>query len=129
MPYIKKSREQAIADGTYKLHPERYPEVPVSGHPLGNPPEHMDDGPSACWFEISSYLPPSVLTGGDRIALEMASELLWGFRQSPQDFPTSKLATMINLMARFGMTPADRNKLGGQEKSKPKGNAFGGLDD
>lgn len=129
MPHVAKTREQAIADGTYKLHPERFPERPKSEYAVGDAPDHCTDEVKAVWNEIRHYAAQGVLTGGDRFALEIAATILAEFRQDPNSCPSSKVSQMVNLLARFGLTPADRSKLAPKDDgTKPK-NPFGALDD
>lgn len=105
-------RELAELKGATAKDPQRYRgEVPKSDQPLGEAPSHMSGGGQACWFEISSYAIPDVLTVSDRISLELASELLAQFRVDPVEFPTTKISQLVGLLARFGMTPSDRQKL------------------
>lgn len=105
-------REIAELKGATSKDPQRYRgEVPKSEQPLGGAPSHMSGGGQACWFELSSYSIPGVLTVADRISLELASELLAQFRTDPLEYPTTKLAQLVGLLARFGMTPSDRQKL------------------
>ncbi len=48
------------------------------------------------------------------------------FRLDPVEFPAAKLVRLEALLGKFGMTPADRAKVGGK-KDAPKGNAFADL--
>ena len=47
--------------------------------------------------------------------LEMASNLLSEYRESPVEFPIGKYSHLIGCLARFGMSPSDRTKLGVEE--------------
>jgi len=51
-----------------------------------------------------------VLTNADRIALEIASRLLVRFRTGLL-LKASEVSCLVSLLARFGMTAADRNKI------------------
>lgn len=62
----------------------------------------------------------------DRLALELAAQLLAQFRTDPVEFPAAKLVRLEALLGKFGMTPADRAKVGGK-KEAPKGNPFADL--
>lgn len=55
---------------------------------------------------------PGVLTGADRFMMEIASDLLAEYRVNPKEFPVGKYGHMISCLARFGMSPSDRTKLG-----------------
>jgi hypothetical protein len=113
MSLHKQPREIAILKGAHKVNPERYrDEVPKSSLPLGEYPENRSTDPKDCWFEISSMCIPGVLTGADRIIMEIASDLLGEYREDHKKFGSSKLSNMISCLARFGMSPSDRNSLG-----------------
>lgn len=70
------------------------------------------------WNELVSSCPPNVLTNSDRLALEIAVEYMHQFRTNPFGCPSERVKTLINLLARFGMTPSDRAKLSLPEKEK-----------
>jgi hypothetical protein len=78
----------------------------------------MGDDARACWFEISSYAPKGVLKGADRMMLEILSNLLAEYRESPKEFSVGKYTHLVGIFARLGMSPADRQKLGAD---KPPG--------
>lgn len=114
------------ARGAFKKHPERArTDAPAAG-PLGNPPSHVTGDVLKAWREIAKSAPLQVLTESDRLALELAANLLAQFRLNPVDFPAAKLVRLEALLGKFGMTPADRAKVGGK-KDAPKGNAFADL--
>ena len=105
-------REIAELKGAIAKDPQRYKgEPPKSVMPLGEAPEYLSGGACEAWFEISTYAPPNVLTGADRLMLEMACELTAEFREDPRSFNSSKMAQLVGMLARFGMSPADRQKL------------------
>ena len=116
-------REVAELKGAPRKHPERYlKEPPKSAQPLGQAPEHLSAAAKAVWFEIESLAPVGVLTGADRLTLEVLAELLAEFREDPRAFAVGRFTHLIGCLARLGMSPADRQKLG-MEKAK-EGNAF-----
>lgn len=111
-------REVAELKGAHKKDPQRYRgETPKANLPLGEAPDHMNGKAQSCWFELSTYALPGVLTGADRVMLEMASNLLAEYRVDPTEFSVGKYTHLIGLLARFGMSPADRQKL---SVDKPK---------
>lgn len=106
-------RELAELKGATRHDPQRYAkQVPKAAFALGQPPEHMDDDAKAVWFELETYALQGVLTCAERPVFEMLSTLLAQFRQGPYDFPANKMGHLISCLARLGMTPADRQKLG-----------------
>lgn len=119
MARLAQPNELAKLKGADKVNPGRYRATPPkSDLPCGDPPKGMDEDAKACWFEISAKAIPGVLTFADTIMLEIASNLLTEYRVNPVDFsPVGKYTQLIGLLARFGMSPSDRNKLGVE---KPK---------
>lgn len=119
-------REVAALKGATRRNPQRYrKEPPATDMPLGDAPPHMGDAARACWFEISTYAPRGVLKGADRLMLELTSNLLAEYRQSPTDFAVGKYTHLIGCLARLGMSPADRQKLGTEKpKEENEFNAF-----
>lgn len=106
-------REVADLKGSYKKHPERYrKEPPKSGKPLGKPPKHLLDAAEQAWKEIEKQCLPGVMTGADRFILEIASNLLAEYRSNPAEFAVGKYAHLIGSLARMGLSPGDRQKLG-----------------
>jgi hypothetical protein len=114
------------ARGSFRKNPQRKREDPDTAGPLGNPPSHVKDEVLKAWKEIAKSAPLQVLTESDRLALELAANLLAQFRLNPVEFPAAKLVRLEALLGKFGMTPADRAKVGGK-KDAPKGNAFAEL--
>lgn len=99
--------------GQDKVHPERYgKDVPKSDLPLGDAPDGLTEAAAACWFEISSFAIPGVLTAADRFVMEIAANLLAEYRADPPGFAVGKYTHLISCLARFGMSPSDRTKLG-----------------
>jgi hypothetical protein len=128
MSLHKQPRELAELKGAHKVQPGRYRDkIPKSELPLGAYPSDRSTEPEDCWFEISSMCIPGVLTGADRIIMEIASDLLGEYREDHQKFASAKLSNMISCLARFGMSPSDRNSLGIDKKESD--NPFANLDD
>lgn len=105
-------REVAKLKGADKVHPERYrKKVPKSDSPVGSAPEGMSESARACWFELESYAIPGTLTWAERPMLEMAANLFAEYRAAPTEFAIGKYNPLIGMLARFGLSPADRQKL------------------
>ena len=128
MPSFKQPIEKAQLTGADRRHPERHRnEVPKSDAPLGDAPDHMREEAKQCWFELAALAIPGVLTGADRIMMEAAANHLADYRKNPSEYPTTRLNQFILILARFGMSPSDRTKLG---VSKDKDdNPYQKLDD
>jgi phage terminase small subunit len=110
-------RELAEAKGATRHDPQRYRNQPPKvDQPLGTAPAYLSPAAKACWFEIESLAPLKVLTGADRVSLELLANLLAQFRDDPVAFPANKMTHMVGCLARFGMTPMDRQKLGAEKQ-------------
>ena len=112
--------EIAILKSADKNHPERYRNSPPkSDLPLGLAPDHMTPEGALCWAELSALALPGVLTGADRVMLELAASLLAEFRKDPAEFRAAKMGHLVGLLARFGMSPTDRQKVTAPPNSNP----------
>lgn len=114
------------ARGSFKKHPERKRQDAEASGPLEASPDHINGEVLNAWNEIVESAPLDVLTNSDRISLEIAANLLAQFRSDPIGFTAAKLVRLEALLGKFGMTPADRAKVGGK-KEAPKGNPFADL--
>ena len=122
MPAHRKPLVLLQANGATKKNKKRYqdrkPSASVSG-PVGDPPAHFDETLVACWREIVTNLPAAAIGNSDRIAIEIASQMLLRLRTS--FMRASEIGVFVSLLARLGMTPADRQKLpNAQEEDQPK---------
>lgn len=98
--------------GAAAANPQRYRDIPpVAEGELGDPPEHLSVGAAAVWREIASTAPAGVLATADRVAVELAANLVAEYREAPREFLASRIAQMTGLLARLGMTPIDRQRL------------------
>ena len=115
MPRIAQPREVAELKGAHKRNPQRYRgEVVKHDMPVGDAPDHLSEGEKRCWFEIQSLSLPGVLTGADRIMLELAVELLAkkrGWIEGADGLSGVERSSLVNILARLGMSPADRQKF------------------
>ena len=114
------------ARGAFKKNPQRRRQDAEPSGQLGAAPAHLECEALQAWEEIKRSAPRDVLTESDRLALEVAAQLLAQFRTDPVEFPAAKLVRLEALLGKFGMTPADRAKVGGK-KEAPKGNPFADL--
>ncbi len=119
----RQPRELAELKGATKKDPQRYKkEAPKTGKALGKVPSHLPVEVAEVWKELEKCALPGVLTSADRFIMEVASSLLSEFRVKPGEFVAAKYTHLIGCLARLGLTPADRQKLG-TEKT-PEGNQF-----
>lgn len=112
--------------GAFKKDPQRRRRDADPAGELTAPPAHINGAVLNAWNDVVKFAPLEVLTESDRLSVELAANLLAQFRNDPIEFPAAKLARLEALLGKFGMTPADRSKVGGK-KEKPKANSFAGL--
>jgi phage terminase small subunit len=109
----KQPDELAKLKGADKKNPQRYLKVvPKSPSSLGSAPNHLTPDVAKVWEELVTYALPGVLTGADRFVMEIAASLLAEFRCDRAEFAAAKYSHLIGCLARLGLTPADRQKLG-----------------
>jgi phage terminase small subunit len=100
------------ASGAFINHPDRKrPNEPQADRPLGSPPKYLSPEEKKIWKEISAKLLPGVAFESDREAFEMLVRLTHKMRTNFAAMMASDRAQLINLYARFAMTPADRSKV------------------
>lgn len=125
MPKPRIPTEILEARGAFKTNPARG--LAREGEPkptsdIGDPPARLTGDVLTAWNDICRDSHPGVLSAGDRTVVEVAAVLLAGFRAKPDTFAVSKLTQLLGLMARFGMTPADRSRV--KARSPEKQNKF-----
>jgi hypothetical protein len=117
---ITQPREIAELKGADKKNPQRYRnEVPKNSNPVGLAPEDMTPEQQKCYFELTSYAIPNVLTQADSTIVELAASLLAEFRKDRSKFPANKIGHLMSCLTHLGMTPSARTKLN-VSKEKPK---------
>ena len=100
--------------GAFKKDPQRRKlraNEPKPETAIGLPPDRLDVQDRAAWDEIVSHCCPGVLTGSDRLTVELAARLLAELWDEGRSFHNAKLARLQSLLASFGMTPSDRSKV------------------
>jgi hypothetical protein len=98
--------------GAHKKDPQRYRgEELKSDGPLGSAPERLTELERQAWDELSAGSLPGVLTASDRLTIELASVLLAEFWTEKANMAAAKMGQLIGLLARLGMSPADRQKF------------------
>ena len=114
--------------GAFAKNPKRAKErenEPDAGGEVGEPPEHLTDVEKAVWLEVLELTAPGVVGKSDRLALEMLACMIAQIREAHWMVPAAVLTRCETLMGKFGMTPADRSKVGAPKKDKA--NPFAGL--
>ncbi len=120
-------REVAELKGAHKQNPQRYRgEVVKSSTPLGTAPEYMSEDAKAVWFELEAFSLPGVLTGSDRLVMEIVSNMVAEYRRGPDEFPSSKHSVLKGHIATLGLNPSARQQF---TTEKPKtDNPFANLE-
>jgi hypothetical protein len=103
--------------GRLKHDPQRRHErEPIPSGPLGAPPAYFTPALEEIWAELTRETPAGVLTSADRWIVEIACGLMLKFRDVgliPQVGMTgAELTQLIGCLARMGLTPADRSRVG-----------------
>lgn len=117
--------------GADAKNPQRYrarKNAPQPAAGIGEPPAHLSGGAVEVWLEILPTMVDGVLTVADRLAWCALCELEAERRESPREFTAARYATLVSLLSRFGMTPADRAKIqvnNGEEKQQNPFAEFG----
>ena len=114
---------------------------PQGRGPLGDPPEYFTPMQKSAWRELELLAPEGVLTGSDRVAVEMYSQLVARLRGEryddhgnaddgngyPRPLKAAEVTQLLNLLGRFGMTPSDRVRLKVPDKPKKPANRFAAM--
>lgn len=106
--------------------------APVPARGIGPAPDHFCEARVELWDYLVRIMHPGVLGEPDRLTFELMVELYYrhrfGDREKDSVLPVlngGEMNQLISLAARFGMTPADRQKISMPEGKKK--NAFGDL--
>lgn len=114
--------------GAFDKNPQRRRQEPQVDAELGPPPDHFDDARRAAWAEVVDMAPEGVLTKADRIAIEMLADLMVRYRASMtpdgDKFTSADRRDLMALLARFGMTAADRSRVAAPKEKEETGDLF-----
>jgi hypothetical protein len=72
----------------------------------------MDPKAKKIWDELLKNSLPGVITASERLIFEITANLIMEYRNSPALFVAAKYGHLIGCLARLGLTPTDRQKLG-----------------
>lgn len=86
-----------------KLEPEAVGEI-------GSPPNDWAPEAKAIWWEVVNAAPLGVLTGSDRVLVELAVRNLAMVRASAE-ITAAQSAEMRRCLGEMGMTPSERSRL------------------
>lgn len=113
------NRPAAINDaaGTFISHKRARRNEPTPREALGEPPSRLSARERAAWREISFNLPPEVAFCSDRLLFEILVRLAAKVFSGEQ-LKGIERGQLIQLGARFGLTPSDRSRVGVSEAPK-----------
>jgi hypothetical protein len=118
MPRPRKPTEVLEISGAFADKPaRRRPAAPRSPEPIGDPPAGMDPAAAGCWREIIAEAPPGVLTGADRLVVEIAAVMTAKVRRG--EATAGEAGLMLRALTECGMTPASRSKVSAATPEKP----------
>jgi hypothetical protein len=112
MPRRRISTKVLKARGSHLRHPERArarAREPKYTGPLGAPPEKLNAKHKALWAELSAIVPEGVPEKSDRWMFEVLVCLMAKFRAGSAR--GGEVNQLLNLLAKLGMTPADRSRV------------------
>ena len=103
--------------GSFQHDPQRRrPAEPVPVGELGQAPRYLTPAQRRVWRELAEIVPPGVLGNSDRWIVEIAARLMAKMREAGELGP-GQLAQLVGCLARLGMTPADRSRIGAKTKA------------
>ncbi|MGA8862882.1 MAG: hypothetical protein WB444_03640, partial [Gallionella sp.] len=100
--------------GAFEKNPRR--KMQRQGEPaelkdIGPAPKRLTAKQREAWAVIVGSAHFGVLSSADAVAVEMAAVLLAAFWQLGIEMKGCHMARLDSLLARFGMTPADRSRV------------------
>ena len=109
----RKGFSELELSGSFAKHPERRRERENEPMPRGelpkNPPSYFTPEQAEIWRELRRGAPDGVLTDADYHCVELACILMAKVRAG--EAKPSEIAVLSSLLARLGLTPADRNRV------------------
>jgi hypothetical protein len=104
-----------------KNHPrsaERPADHAQPSGPLGPAPSHLKAQQKQVWDELSSIVPIGAVEASDRWAFELLVCLMAKFRRGAAK--AGEVNQISSQLARFGMTPSDRDRVNRNVPPSPK---------
>lgn len=125
---VRQPTEVLEARGSLRKLPKKYADrlasVDVNLTPFGDPPEDFEDDEIRIWREFENTMPFGSLSGSDRSMYELFVKLMAEQRRNWAGFSIKKLQALVQIQARFGMSPTDRSRIISNTALKPKEDEF-----
>ncbi len=100
------------ATGAFKKNPQRKRTDPATTGEIGAAPGYFSTEEAAVWSEIVQNAPVGVLTGSDRLHVEVLSRAIAQLRATePADIKPALLQQIRAGLSSIGMSPADRSRV------------------
>ncbi len=125
MPPKRMTRAELSFSGALKRNPGRYANrgnASTTLAPLGYAPKHLSAELKTLWRQLLKLAPAGLLTVADEFSVELAVRAI--HRSRTAAMTASELSTLVNLLGKLGMTPADRSRLDIAPPPDPEGNPF-----
>jgi hypothetical protein len=84
---------------------------PAGAGDLGTPPKDWTADQKLLWWEVANSAPAGVLTGSDRLLVELAVRNLANIRAAGGEITAAQSAEMRRCLGEMGMTPSERSRL------------------
>jgi hypothetical protein len=84
---------------------------PEAAGDLGGPPADWTPDQKLLWWEVANSAPRGVLTGSDRLLVELAVRNLANVRSAGTELTAAQSAEMRRCLGEMGMTPSERARL------------------
>jgi hypothetical protein len=98
---------------------------PEAAGDIGGPPTDWTPEQKLLWWEVVNAAPKGVLTGSDRVLVELAVRNLANLRAAGPEMTAAQSAEMRRCLGEMGMTPSERARLTVQKPAS--GNPFAEL--
>jgi len=83
---------------------------------VGDPPEWLTEIERGCWIELVALSHEGVLCTADRAFIEYGARV-WAQLRSEKTIDPKLAIRFENVLARLGMTPADRSRVSAAKKN------------
>lgn len=102
--------------------------VEPSGHGDCDFPPHLEESLRQYWDEVIGMAPRGVVSGSDRLIVELAARNIQIMRTNPSEMSCQRSTELRRCLAELGCTPSSRASLGVlKPKAENPFGEFGGM--